>query len=571
MSLRPDGQHSLNTQPPRNTLLPTPSLNTPLLPTPSNKPTNHRILLKHINPTSPTNKQDIFRITFQELDAPLTRLTPTKTGFYANTDDPAAVDKLTSPKAIQHFRSINIQPVIPPEQRSKRTIFIRQLDSHVGEHTPEQLKHEIEQQNPWIKLTEVIKIKQYTHLIKIICSETSTATKILQNGLQMFNTRTSPHQCEREKYTHLLICFRCYKYEDHSSNKCTSTTKICSECSEQDHTHEHCTNNFKKCINCSGNHRTLSAGCPIRKQVITNKEAQQRKQQEDKQQQTYSNIIKKTIQETQPTAPQPIQLNSSTQIKLTALILEAHIASLAGTEKYSDILSKSLKLNYNIDTKFPDRDSAAIFKMYVNQDNITPPRPTQHQQQFDLSQDYMDDDNMEAQLPTNLSLTETEQEQHKTSSPKQAQEVKTKFKVPKNPKKRSLQPSPTTSTTTTRRRTDSESSNNMDMEMTQKETTIQTALTETEKTPQLQNIQFTLYRSNEDRSMHPKKLTTKYITEEIQTRGDFGLKLQINKKDYNTFRTLIEKPQTGTLEAQKFIKTIAHAAFKNIPRISYTQ
>ena len=183
----------------------------------------------------------------------------------------------------------------------------------------------------------------------------------------MFNTRISPHQCEREKYTHLFICFRCYKYEDHSSNKCTSTTKICSECSETDHTHEQCTNNFKKCINCFGNHRTLSAGCPIRKQAITTKESQQKKQQEEKQHQTYSNIIKKTIQETTPPAPQPIQLNSSTQIKLTALILDAHIASLAGQERYSDILSKSLKLNYNTDTKFPDRDSAAIFNMYINQ------------------------------------------------------------------------------------------------------------------------------------------------------------------------------------------------------------
>ena len=509
---------------------------------------NH--ILKYINPTSQTNKQDIFRITFQDLDALLTRLTPTKTGYYANTDDPAAVDKLTSPKAIQRFKTINIQPVIPPEQRSKRTIFIRQLDSHVGKHTPEQLKYEIEQQNPWIKLTEVIKIKQYTHLIKIICSETSTATKILQNGLQVFNTRISPHQCEREKYTHLLICFRCYKHEDHSSNKCTSTTKICSECSERDHTHEQCTNNFKKCINCSGNHRTLSAGCPIRKQVITNKEAQQRKQQEDKQQQTYSNIIKKTMQERKPTAPQPIQLNSSTQIKLTALILEARIASLAGTERYSDILSKSLKLNYNIDTKFPDRLGSHLQNVHKSRQHYpTASNPTSTTVRFitrlhGWRQHGSTTTNKSHSLIRNKNnIEQVHRNKHKKSK---------QNSVPKNPKKRSLQPSPTTSTTTTRRRTESESSNNMDMEMTQEETTtIQTALTETEKTPQLQNIHFTLYRSNEDRSMHPKKLTTKYITEEIQTRGDFGLKLQINKKDYNTFRTLIEKPQTGTLDAQK--------------------
>jgi hypothetical protein len=50
--------------------------------------------------------------------------------------------------------------------------------------------------------------------------------------------------------------------------------------------------------------------------------------------------------------------------------MEVHIANLAGHRNYSDILSESLKLNFDIDTKFPDRDSQKIFNIYFDP---TPP------------------------------------------------------------------------------------------------------------------------------------------------------------------------------------------------------
>lgn len=40
---------------------------------------NHRIQLRFTNPSAPTDKSAIFQATFQELNTPLTRLTPTKT------------------------------------------------------------------------------------------------------------------------------------------------------------------------------------------------------------------------------------------------------------------------------------------------------------------------------------------------------------------------------------------------------------------------------------------------------------------------------------------------------------
>ncbi|KAF2347094.1 hypothetical protein FHG87_022151 [Trinorchestia longiramus] len=80
---------------------------------------------------------------------------------------------------------------------------------------------------------------------------------------------------------------------------------------------------------------------------------------------TYAEIAKHAIQQTNPTQ-HALTLINQTHLKLTALILEAHIAALDKTQKFGDILSKSLKTNFDIDTTFPDRDSAAIFNFYYD-------------------------------------------------------------------------------------------------------------------------------------------------------------------------------------------------------------
>ena len=49
-----------------------------------------------------------------------------------------------------------------------------------------------------------------------------------------------------------------------------------------------------------------------------------------------------------------IKLNSDVSLKMTALIIEAHIASLTRKEKFSTYLAQNMKLNYGIDVKFPD-------------------------------------------------------------------------------------------------------------------------------------------------------------------------------------------------------------------------
>ena len=79
---------------------------------------------------------------------------------------------------------------------------------------------------------------------------------------------------------------------------------------------------------------------------------------------------------------------------MVALILEAHIASLHDPRQYGQILSKSIKGNFDIDATFPDRDSKKIFNFYYNQDN---------NDETDMDDDQYIDDNDIRRSSLNLS------------------------------------------------------------------------------------------------------------------------------------------------------------------------
>jgi hypothetical protein len=361
---------------PRTLLLP-PHQTTTQVHTPrSNTKQTYRIQLRTIDTTKPTDKTKIFETTFRDLNAPLIRLTPTRTGYYAVTDDVTSIDKLTSTKATALFNKLNLTPIIPPDLRAKRTVFVRQIDSDIGTRPSDEIKDELKRQNDWMTVTDIIKIKNYTHLLKIVTNDTTTAQRVLRDGFYMFHTKITPQQCEQEHYTHILICYKCYKFEDHPTHKCTTQTQHCSECASQDHTYQQCTSTLKQCLNCHGPHRTLAANCTYRKDIIKHKQENEHQQQQQQTHNTYAEIAKHAIQQTNP-PKHTLTLTNQTHIKLTALILEAHIAALDKTQKFGDILSHSLKTNFNIDTTFPDRDSAAIFNFYYDKTEQHPQHTTE--------------------------------------------------------------------------------------------------------------------------------------------------------------------------------------------------
>ena len=442
------------------------------------------------------------------------------------TDDATAIDKLTSKKATEAFHKINLTPIIPPDLRAKRTIFVRQLDRDVGSHTADEIKHEIATQQTWLHIQDVIKIKHYTHVIKIVTTDTTIAQRILTNGFYMYNTKITPTQCEQEQYTHLLICYKCYQIEDHPTHQCTSTTPSCSECAAKDHTYTQCTNTYKRCLNCHNDHRTLASNCPYRKQKIQHKQNKQTETIKQKTNQTYVDIAKQAIQQTN--VPQhSLTLTDKTQLKLTAIILEAHIASLSRQEGFGAILSKSLKANYDIDATFPDRDSAKIFNFFYNKTETKTPDTD-----FTPETEFIDDDDLRR---SSLNLTQPQQDDNNRKNDPPTPKSITHYED-RDPRKRK----------------------NIDDQY--KESFI--------TGPGLDEpIPIKLFRSSKDKVEIPPDPPNLWYAEELRKK-DYGLKLSVKDADSTKIMDYLKRDRLKI--HQPLINIIPHDTFANMDKHSTT-
>jgi hypothetical protein len=501
-----------------------------------------------------TSRDDVFKVTFGKLDAPLTRLSDTNNGYYAVSDDVTTIDKLLTDKATTELRKINLQPIIPPDVRAKRSIFIRQIDRSVGTRHADDIKEELEKQQPWLKINEIIKIKDYTHVIKMICNSTTIANRVLTDGLKAFNTRITPNQCEQERFTHLLICYKCYDYDKHPTKDCPQTFDICSECATTGHTFRDCKSTNKSCINCkSDSHRTLAANCPYRKNAIRDKETKIKDDSDRRQNKTYADIAKKAIQETIP-APTPIiNITSKTHLKLTALIIEAHIASLTDGKSYGRILSQSLKDNFDIDAKFPDRDSQKIFNIYVNR---TDDENEDKMDDDDRHDYYMDDDHRRSSLNIsgNLEL------QGPSVRPKEKIVTRTeptspdRFAKPKN------------KTHIDRRDRSRDNKRKATTEPDLSETWPQQLLDNQLGSIEAEAVGLKFFKSTLDRNKIPDKIDNDYFIHEIKQQTDFGLKLTATKGDSNFILGLITDRTVKLTRLD--ITLIHHDQFKKLPRVN---
>jgi len=127
-----------------------------------------------------------------------------------------------------------------------------------------------------------------------------------------------------------------------------------------------------------------------------------------KKNQTYVDIAKQAIQQTK--VPQhSLTLTDMTQLKLAAIILKAHIASLSRQEGFGSILSKSLKTNYDIDATFPDGDSAKIINFFYNQPETQTPDTD-----FNLQTEFIDDDDMRR---SSLNLSQQSKDDNRKMTP----------------------------------------------------------------------------------------------------------------------------------------------------------
>ena len=148
------------------------------------------------------------------------------------------------------------------------------------------------------------------------------------------------HNIKQEIFYNLTTCFRCYKVEDHLTNQCIKPQdyKVCSECSCNEHYWRECTSYHKKCINCSGDHRTLAAKCPTRKEAIKKKRTAN-----EKPTQTYSQAAQQNTQNT--STHQCQNITNETHAKIFTSMLHAHFANIASPGSFEKELNNMLTLN----------------------------------------------------------------------------------------------------------------------------------------------------------------------------------------------------------------------------------
>ncbi|CAF3542544.1 unnamed protein product [Rotaria socialis] len=207
----------------------------------------------------------IIKLKYSRLDKPQHH------DFYiVTTKEPEILDTKT---ATESLKTIGLKVHINAQSKSQQTIFINQLDSCITtKYTIPEILKEIEGKNTGMTVSQIFPINGSPRCLKVILAQPEMAKKAIESGLNLFHYTIFPEQITIEQYTHVLTCFKCYKLDSHTTQKCpTPEVTLCSQCSSPKHTYRNCVTTTRKCLNCKQNHTTMAPFCPARKQIIKEK------------------------------------------------------------------------------------------------------------------------------------------------------------------------------------------------------------------------------------------------------------------------------------------------------------
>ena len=177
-------------------------------------------------------------------------------------------EKLFEPAVIRALTAADFTPILPDKLKAQRSLFLFHLDDSIYEHSAGEILEEIRERNSWAQLNEVIKL-QTKNSVKIICSSSITAEKIISSGLSLFQLHIPGPNFHKEKYIDITTCYKCYSLNTHLATECDKepSYKVCSNCSSRDHTWQQCSAAERRCVNCGGGHNAMYRGCPCRKEI----------------------------------------------------------------------------------------------------------------------------------------------------------------------------------------------------------------------------------------------------------------------------------------------------------------
>lgn len=308
-----------------------------------------RVKIKTNNSKDQRKKNEILDILSKH-EVFLTKLLPIADGYIVVTGNDHDMDVVFSSPTIKDLNSHNFYPQLPPELKANRSVILPNVDIHIYSNAEEEIVEELSDKNPWMagEIDLLFKFPN-SKTIKITFSQTSLAKKAQNTGLRMFQMSIPSHSIKQEKFYNIQTCFRCYAIEDHFSNQCNQSPdfKICSECAETGHTWKECKSQTKTCVICKGDHRTLAAKCPLRKEIIKEK-----RMADEKPNNTYSNVTKQSL--SAPATQTHTHINNDMHAKIYTCILHAHLNNIAIPGTYAKELNNMLTLNNLPNIKAPD-------------------------------------------------------------------------------------------------------------------------------------------------------------------------------------------------------------------------
>ena len=282
------------------------------------------------------------------------------------------VNKMIANETINKLRQKQFEIIVPPHLKAKKTIMVKRIDRDMTALPVEVLKADLEERNEWAIIEEVIKFPTMPNMLKIRFTDIKMARKATEQGISLGEYHLSPANVEMEDFIQLTPCWNCYKY-DHNVRECPDkNVKKCSECAATGHTFRECREKTNyKCLNCDGNHRTLAAVCPIRKEKIKELREQKKasKQQFETANKTYCAVTKLSRDLPKLKVPeQPVlALNSDMSFKAMVILIHAHLANIANPGCFGTTVKKLLKINNLPNVNLPDdAPSAEIFRMATN-------------------------------------------------------------------------------------------------------------------------------------------------------------------------------------------------------------
>ena len=209
----------------------------------------------------------------------------------------------------------------------------------------------IQEKNNWCKVESIYRLNTPSKMIKI-CFETSEmAQRAIREGIYILNQSIPARNVEKEIFIKLKPCYNCFSY-DHLTNNCSKEKMtICANCASEGHKQNNCTSNEQKCLNCGGNHRTLAAACPKRKELIKTKSKELRERSRSRSRarpgaspQIFADVTGENVRQKTPNITTQAETKELTATILTAVVT-SHYSNTMKPGSFQNTFDKIMSAN----------------------------------------------------------------------------------------------------------------------------------------------------------------------------------------------------------------------------------